>query len=99
MTAHPIPENHDLWWLYTDNATVLHAVPGEAATSERIREAIDWCQSVALRAECGRVLALSYPGLLSRFNAPRCQACCRASGVPQGIGTPCNEEASRRAAS
>jgi len=30
------------------------------------------------------------PGIFSRMGAPRCKACCRALGLPEGDGAPYN---------
>jgi hypothetical protein len=49
-----------------------------------------------VRFACGRVGAYaSIPGLLSRMGKPRCQGCCRATGLPEGVGSPKNDDECR----
>lgn len=92
MTAYPIEENAHCWWLTTRKKyNRLHAVPGDAITGENLRDAIDWIEPLIRKAACGQTLDLTYAGMFSRFNLPRCAHCCRALGIPAGPGTPCNE--------
>lgn len=96
MTAYPIEENVNCWWLTTrKKADRLHAIPGGDVTGENLRDAIDWIQPLIRKAACGRTLDLTYPGMSSRFGLPRCAHCCRALAIPAGLGTPCNENDSR----
>lgn len=93
MTAYPVPDNANCWWL-TTRATWkhLHAVPGDVVTPEQHQEAIDEGEPLTRTAVCGRTLDLAYPGISSRFGMPRCRDCCRVLGIPAGDGTPCNEQ-------
>jgi hypothetical protein len=46
---------------------------------------------------CGRTVPLAHmPGVATRLTAPRCRACCRSSGLPQGVGSPLNDIECRR---
>lgn len=45
---------------------------------------------------CGRSGYLTMPGLLSRLGLPRCEVCCRLTGVPLGDGAPANEDLDER---
>lgn len=92
MTSHPIPENAGHWWLTCGKWRRLHAIPGAAATPERMRDAIDDNDPIRARAACGLRRGWWYPGLFSRFGKPRCTGCCTALGIPGGHGTPVNEE-------
>jgi hypothetical protein len=45
---------------------------------------------------CGLVSeGLFIPGLGDRMGAPRCPRCCEATGMPQGTGSPKNDDACR----
>ena len=46
---------------------------------------------------CGRSGRLSIPGFLGRMSCPRCSRCCKAKGLPLGIGSPKNDRALRPA--
>lgn len=92
MTAHPIPENHDHWWLATGEWRRLHAVPGDSITRQQMRDAIDDARPVPARAVCGLHARWDMPGLGSRFGLARCAHCCHTLGIPAGTGTPANEK-------
>lgn len=93
MTAYPIEENTNCWWLTTRKAwNRLHAIPGDDITQEQHRAAIDYGDPLTRKAACGQTLDLTYPGLHSRFGLPRCAHCCRTLGIPTGNGTPVNED-------
>lgn len=48
------------------------------------------------RFACGRRFALAViPGLVTRMAAMRCKGCCRATGLPEGKGSPKNDDACR----
>jgi hypothetical protein len=50
-----------------------------------------------LRLACGRLAAsVSIPGPFTRMGADRCIGCCRATGLPQGVGSPKNDPACRQ---
>jgi len=40
---------------------------------------------------CGRFARMFMPGFVSRMGLRRCSACCRAAGVPPGVGAPFNQ--------
>jgi hypothetical protein len=49
-----------------------------------------------VRLACGRSAAwVSIPGVLTRLGASRCTGCCRATGLPPGVGSPKNDDACR----
>ncbi|MCM8548932.1 hypothetical protein [Streptomyces sp. STCH 565 A] len=91
MTAHPIPENADCWWLVCGKWRRLHAVPAEAFTRGQMRAAIDDVRPLLARAACGMRRRWWMPGLFSRLGRRRCTPCCTALGIPAGYGTPANE--------
>jgi len=91
MSAHPIPENGNCWWLVSGKQRRLHAVPGQDITAQQIRTATDDNLPIARRAACGMRRGWWLPGLYSRLGRRRCVPCCRALGIPPGYGTPANE--------
>jgi hypothetical protein len=49
-----------------------------------------------VRLACGQTAAYVYlPGLFTRQVAQRCTGCCRATGMPQGKGSPKNDDECR----
>lgn len=97
MTAHPIEDNAGCWWLTTRTSWErLHAVPGDTITQDDLDSAIDDGGPLVRTAACGRSLDLTYAGLFSRYEMPRCAHCCRAFGIPNGNGTPCNEQSAKQ---
>jgi hypothetical protein len=92
MTSHPIPENAGHWWLTCGKWRRLHAIAGQAITSEAMRISIDAARPLPARAACGlRRRWWWMPGLFSRLGRRRCTPCCHALGIPAGYGTPVNE--------
>ena len=78
-------------WLYTD--TDRYA-------------ALHWPRSYALDGDawialdvtfgCGLTAPSAFiPGVGSRMECPRCDACCDAAGLPRGVGSPKNDPACR----
>lgn len=62
---------------------------------------VDWddpdyhaSDSNALTA-CGRKGLGLIPGIFSRMGRPRCRRCCAATGLPDGTGSPKNDDACR----
>lgn len=50
-----------------------------------------------VKLSCGRTAAVvTIPGLFTRMGALRCEGCCRATGMPQGKGSPKNDDACRQ---
>ena len=47
-------------------------------------------------ASCGLQTMFWIPGIFSRMGAPRCKRCCRATGLPQGKGSPKNDPECRK---
>lgn len=43
----------------------------------------------------GKPRFLGLPGILSRIGTPRCKSCCRKLGIPEGTGSPKNDDALR----
>ncbi len=49
-----------------------------------------------VRLACGRTAAgVGIPGIATRMGALRCTGCCRATGLPEGKGSPKNDHACR----
>ena len=68
-------------WIVTRFGHRLHIVTPEAAWP--------WGDEVVTRqvlTACGHSWLAVIPGILTRIAAPRCRACCRAAGVPDGSG-------------
>jgi hypothetical protein len=93
VTSHPTEANCHSWWLCCGKWRVLHAIPGGAISDEQMRDSIDVNEAIPARAACGLRRGWRMPGIMSRLGRPRCAACCRALGNPQGCGTPANEAA------
>ena len=92
MSAHPIAENADHWWLVSGKWRRLHGIPAAAITPEEMRNAIDDGRLLPARAACGmRRRSWAMPGLFSRLGRRRCTPCCHALGIDPGYGTPANE--------
>ncbi|MHB9862159.1 hypothetical protein [Streptomyces sp. YIM S03343] len=98
MTAHPIPENSEHWWLVCGKWRRLHAIPGPLISPEQMRDSIDDVQPVPARAACGIRRRWWMPGLFSRLGRRRCTPCCHALSIPTGYGTPANEQDRKRRA-
>lgn len=50
-----------------------------------------------VRPSCGRTASsVSVPGALTRMGARRCTGCCRARGLPDGAGSPRNDQVCRQ---
>jgi hypothetical protein len=84
-------------WAVTKTWNRLHAVKPETWTDEhRDDMECEWAVLAPVRLACGRTAAyLCIPGLFSRMGAQRCTGCCRATGMPQGKGSPKNDDACR----
>ncbi|MFJ9114449.1 hypothetical protein ACIRJO_02750 [Streptomyces sp. NPDC102394] len=91
MTAHPIPENAQCWWLVSGKVRRLHAVAGHGISPMGMRDAIDEARLIPARAVCGLRRSWWMPGLFSRLGRRRCVPCCHALGIEPGYGTPANE--------
>ena len=58
--------------------------------------AMDWAVTEPIRLACGRMAeGLWIPGMFTRMGAQRCKGCCRATGIPEGKGSPKNDNACR----
>jgi hypothetical protein len=47
------------------------------------------------RSACGLHAEFWIPGIFSRMAVPRCKRCCLKIGMPQGIGSPKNDDTCR----
>lgn len=88
-------------WFVSKSWNRLHAVRDEDWTDEH-RTDMAWCWRVEtpVRLACGRTAkTLAIPGLFSRGGfgggLPRCTGCCRATGMPGGLGSPKNDDGCR----
>lgn len=93
---HEIRALIDYDWLVTTTWEVLHHASG--LTDDQLGAMDDDGQlSGPVRLDCGRtVVFVSIPGLFSRMGKPRCKRCCRATGMPEGDGSPKNDDACRK---
>lgn len=58
--------------------------------------AMDWAVTEPIRLACGRTASyLCIPGMMTRMGAERCKDCCRVLGLPEGKGSPKNDDACR----
>lgn len=70
---------------------VLHAVPPDV-----LPQFDDWDgDPVESPAACGAGRRLTIPGVGSRLCLPRCATCCGLTGLPEGVGSPKNDDACR----
>jgi len=51
-----------------------------------------WAQDDHGQTVCGYRGWLGIPGLFSRMDVPRCRTCCRITGMPEGDGSPKNDD-------
>ena len=84
-------------WFVAGLGRRLHAVRDEAWTGEhRTEMEQEWIVWSSVRLACGRMAAcVSIPGMFTRMGAERCKGCCRATGMPEGTGSPKNDDACR----
>lgn len=77
-------------WLETEHSTTLHAL------ADGVIDPVNWCVD-KVTFKCGRRVARAFiPGLFSRMSDQRCRQCCKATGMPQGKGSPKNDETCRK---
>lgn len=84
-------------WLAAKNGRRLHAVGDGTWTAAHRRDMAElWLVSHPVRLACGQLAELvMIAGPFSRMNWPRCAGCCRATGMPRGVGAPVNDRACR----
>lgn len=86
----------DYDWVYTTSGRRLHH---PRLTSEQHAECEEWggIYDEPVTLECGRTATtVLIPGVLSRLGTERCTRCCRATGLPNGKGSPKNDDRCRR---
>jgi hypothetical protein len=82
-------------WVVSKSWNRLHAVL-EFADEHKADMETEWAVLSPVRLACGRVAAgVWIPGFGTRLGAERCKGCCRATGMPQGKGSPKNDDACR----
>ena len=76
-------------WLIGGRRTVLH----HATLTDAQLEVLEEEGFVGpVRLSCRQTAGwVTVPGVLSRLAAPRCLRCCRARGLPRGVGAPRND--------
>jgi|SRR5215472_17388103 len=80
------------WVLAMAGRRVLHAVPDDAWTAVHEQEIAEgWAVFTPIRLACGCRARVFIAGMFSRLGARRCARCCRATGLPPGIGAPKND--------
>jgi hypothetical protein len=84
-------------WYMSKSWNRLHYVhPAAFGIEHRDDIAHEWGVSRPVTLACGRTAtALHIPGFFSRLSAPRCTGCCRATGIPEGPGSPKNSDECR----
>lgn len=94
MTTEEIQALIQMDWVESQAWNRLHHI---TLTDDQCAELlVDCWVRGPLRLTCGRTAAgVTIPGLLSRRGAPRCQVCCRITGLPPGVGSPKNDPACR----
>lgn len=74
-------------WVITGNGLKLHA--------PKVYHDPDYHAFAEGVTECGIETDLHIPGMFTRAGAPRCIHCCRIVGMPEGNGSPKNDDACR----
>ena len=72
-------------WYVFERWTVLHA-------AREIDNKGPWEPGGFGVSECSRSGLLAVPGPFSRMGLRRCKRCCKVKGIPEGYGTPYNDE-------
>lgn len=82
-------------WFVTQNYNRLHWAD---LTAEQLSTVPEYMAALGpIRLACGRVASrVAIPGIFTRMGAMRCTGCCRATGMPQGKGSPKNDDACRK---
>lgn len=94
MTAELYTPDYD--WLYTPSGSLLHHA---TLTRERAKECEEWggLYDEPVILDCGiTTTTVMIPGFLSRMGTQRCIRCCKATGLPEGKGSPKNSDECRR---
>ena len=73
-------------WLTTPSGTRLHHGSFRSGCADPFGPG---------RTDCGIETELSVPGIFTRMTAQRCRRCCAATGMPQGAGSPKNDDTCR----
>ena len=82
-------------WYVSKSWNRLHAVL-EWTEEHRADMEQEWAVLHPVRLACGRVASyVCIPGFGTRLDAQRCKGCCRATGMPAGVGSPKNDNACR----
>jgi len=82
-------------WFVAKSWNRLHAVP-EFTDEHKADMEAEWAVLSPVRLACGRTAAgVWIPGMFTRMGAQRCRGCCRATGLPEGKGSPKNDDACR----
>lgn len=80
-------------WLVATHWTVLHHAALTSAQADDLEHEGN-VEHVWLT--CGRLArTVMVPGILSRMSLRRCATCCKRRGIPQGWGSPKNDQACR----
>jgi hypothetical protein len=77
-------------WVWVGSGERLHAL---ADVDDDVAVENDWGGPGV--TACGRHGWLSIPGLFSRMGTDRCSNCCKAAGMPLGVGSPKNDDECR----
>lgn len=73
-------------WLVVEDEEHLHAF---GRSEDPAATEVDWGGPGV--TVCGLTGWLSIPGLFTRMGETRCSACCEATGMPVGVGSPKND--------
>ena len=85
---------HEYMWLVTPSSSRLHHASLDLDDISSIEDG-EFIRGV--RLTCGRYVGwVTLPGVLTRLSEPRCRVCCRKTGIPEGKGSPKNDEECRR---
>lgn len=75
------------WMLSLRAGARLHRIVEHECTSYDYGACVPWG-----RTACGLDGVFRMPGMFERMGAARCLRCCRALGIPAGVGAPFNDD-------
>lgn len=90
-----VRDNGNPWpiWVMLPSWKVIHAARSIEDYIDSTDD--DWWTGGPGVTVCGHGGHLAIPGLFTRLGRKRCDHCCRALGIPPGVGHPKNDDGCR----